>query len=75
MAASGENLTLGNGWLAVIRIGWNEPGAPEQGNPLSDAFPCCERERPFSEASCATEFVTAARLADVDSGNDAQYFS
>ncbi|WP_206533535.1 MULTISPECIES: hypothetical protein [unclassified Mesorhizobium] len=38
-----------------------------------DAFRCSERERPFKAASGATEFATAAHLADVDLNSDAQY--
>jgi hypothetical protein len=45
----------------------------EADNPLSDAFPCSERERRFRAASGATEFATDAHLADVDPGSDAQY--
>jgi hypothetical protein len=47
--------------------------ADEADNPLSDAFPWSERERPFRAASGTTEFATAAHLADVDPGSDAQY--
>jgi hypothetical protein len=32
-----------------------------------------ERERPFRAASGATEFATAAHLADADPGSDARY--
>jgi hypothetical protein len=49
--------------------------APEADNPLSDAFRCSERERPFKAASGATEFAAGCAPCRCRSRQQHQVFT